>query len=230
MKHGFFLLFSFFICTSVLAQQNALKSIDSLYKEDQFYTAITYNLLNKKPENLNQAGFSYGFHIGFIKDMPINARRNVAIGLGLGYAANTYNQNLLINQDAGNKFNYSTLSNRQSFTQNTFSNHAIEIPITFRWRTSTPQDYAFWRIYTGFKLGYLVASSSKYEGDLGRLKFINNPDFNRLQYGLTLSVGYNTWNVHLYYGLNPVFSKNVSLANKPLDVNVIKIGLIFYVL
>lgn len=230
MKYGVFYIICILSYINTLAQENTVKEIDSLYKEDQFYAGVTYNVLNKKPENLSQTGFSLGFHLGFIKDMPINARRNVAIAIGLGYSTNSHNQNLLINQDADGIFEYSTLSNRQSFTKNTFSNHLIEVPVEFRWRTSTPEDYAFWRIYTGFKVGYLVASTSKYEGDLGRFKITNNPDFNTLQYGLTLSAGYNTWNIHLYYALNSVFSNNVNLAGEPVDVNTIKIGLMFYIL
>ncbi len=230
MRYWFFFIMLFLNATSVVAQKYALKSIDSLYKEDQFYAGVTYNLLNKKPKSLNQTGFSLGFHVGFIKDMPINLKRNVAIGVGLGYATSAYNQNLFINQNTAGVFEYNTLSGGQSFTRNTFSNHVIEIPIEFRWRTSTPQNYAFWRVYTGFKLGYLLANSSKYEGDLGRVQLTNNPDFTALQYGLTLSAGYNTWNLYLYYALNPVFSQKVTLANKPLHINVIKIGLIFYIL
>ncbi|GAL78818.1 hypothetical protein JCM19274_3376 [Algibacter lectus] len=66
--------------------------VDSKYKEDQFYFGVTYNLLGSRPTDVKQSGFSTGFHLGFIKDMPINAARNKAIGLGIGLSANSYNQ------------------------------------------------------------------------------------------------------------------------------------------
>ena len=162
--------------------------------------------------------------------MPINAARNVAIGIGLGYSANSFNQDLFINKNNTNSFEYSILSDSQTYSKNKFSIHLVELPIEFRWRTSSPTEYNFWRIYTGFKFGYMIANTSKYEGDLGRIKYTNNEDFNRFQYGLTLSAGYNTWNIHLYYALNSIFSKDVKLNGEHLDISVAKIGLMFYIL
>lgn len=215
--------------TSCFTQEISEKEVDSLYREDQFYAGVTYNLIGKTPNSLSQSGFSLGFHLGFIKDIPINKQRNIAIGIGFGYSANSFNQNLFINKDSRGNFNYEILENN-SFTKNKFSNHLIEFPIEFRWRTSTPIQYSFWRIYTGFKLGYVFTNTTKYKGDLGTVKLSNNKDFNNLQYGLTLSTGYNTWNLYLYYALNPIFSKDVELNGSSIDMNAFKIGLMFYIL
>ncbi|SFZ90679.1 Outer membrane protein beta-barrel domain-containing protein [Flaviramulus basaltis] len=225
-----FLVFLLGSITCCFSQEDAVKVVDSLYKEDQFYAGVTYNLIGKKPDNLSQRGFSLGFHLGFIKDMPINKARNVAIGIGLGYSANSYNQNLLINKDDTNNFTYSIIENSNSYTKNKFSNHLIELPIEFRWRSSTPTDYNFWRIYTGFKFGYVLTHTTKYKGDLGSINYSNNEDFNKLQYGLTMSAGYNTWNIYLYYGLNPIFSKEAQINASSIDMNAVKIGLMFYIL
>lgn len=222
-----FFLSSFTLC---FAQEINTKEIDSLYKEDQFYAGVTYNLLGNIPEGLNQSGFSLGFHLGFIKDIPINKDRDVAIGIGLGYSANSFNQDLLINKNSEDNFDYSIIEDSETFSKNKFSSHLIEVPIEFRWRTSTPTDYNFWRIYTGFKFGYVLTNSAKYIGDLGDLKFTNIKDFNTFQYGLTLSAGYNTWNVYFYYALNPIFSQDAQLNAENIDMNAIKIGLMFYIL
>ncbi|WP_396602335.1 porin family protein [Algibacter sp. R77976] len=222
-----FFLSSFTLC---FAQEINTKEIDSLYKEDQFYAGVTYNLLGNIPEGLNQSGFSLGFHLGFIKDIPINKDRDVAIGIGLGYFANSFNQDLLINKNSEDNFDYSIIEDSDTFSKNKFSSHLIEVPIEFRWRTSTPTDYNFWRIYTGFKFGYVLTNSAKYKGDLGDLKFTNIKDFNTFQYGLTLSAGYNTWNVYFYYALNPIFSQDAQLNAENIDMNAIKIGLMFYIL
>ena len=230
MRYLFFVLFCLTSITFCYAQENSAKEVDSLYKEDQLYAGITYNLLSNKPKNLNQSGFSLGFHLGFIKDMPINKKRNVAIGLGLGYSANSFNQDLLINRDNTNTYVYSILEDSNTYSKNKFSCHLIEVPLEFRWRTSTPTEYNFWRIYTGIKFGYLVVNTAKYEGDLGRIKYTNNQDFNKFQYGFTLSAGYNTWNIHLYYPLNSIFSKDAQINGENLDINAVKIGLMFYIL
>lgn len=214
----------------VFSQDTQDKAIDSLYKEDHFYAGITYNLLGKTPNNFKQSGFSTGFHFGYIKDMPINENRNVAIGIGIGYSANSFNQNLLVIKRASGDFNYSILTDENTFTKNKFSMHLIELPIEFRWRTSTPTDYDFWRIYMGFKLGYVLTHTTKYVGDLGTLKHNDVDDFNDYQYGLTLSIGYGTWNLHLYYALNAIFSNKAVINNDSIDMNAIKVGLMFYIL
>ncbi len=219
----------FFVIT-INAQEVVLKDIDSLYREDQFYIGVTNNLFGNKPKDLSQSGFSSGFHLGFIRDMPVNKKRNVSIGLGLGYSANSFNENILVSKDNQGNVSYSILLDDNTYTKNKFSNHFIEVPLEFRWRTSTPTEYNFWRIYTGFKLSYMFANKTKYIGDLGDFKYTNIDDFNKIQYGLTLSVGYNTWNVHMYYALNSIFSDEAKVSGQPLNMNVIKIGLMFYIL
>ncbi|WP_303318709.1 porin family protein [Flavivirga abyssicola] len=222
-----FFLMPFVYC---FAQEINDKEVDSLYKEDQFYAGVTYNLLGNMPKDVAQSGFSLGFHLGFIKDMPINKNRNLAIGVGLGYSSNSFNQNLLVDKDDMGRTIYSVLKDNNTFIKNKFSSHLIELPIEFRWRTSTATEYNFWRIYTGFKLGYIFAHTTKYRGDLGRIRYTNIEDFNNFQYGLTLSAGYNTWNIFLYYALNPIFSSDANLDGNQIDMNAIKIGLMFYIL
>ena len=229
MKNVLFL----FLLVPVLGfsqKEEATTVVDSLYKEDQFYVGVGYNVVRQRPANFSQNGFSLGFNLGFIKDMPLNERRNVAIGIGLGYATNSFNQNLLISEGQNGAYNYTILTDGNSYNKNKFSNHLIELPIEFRWRTSTPTDYAFWRIYAGFKVGYVFHNAVKYRGDLGSYKLVNISDFNNFQYGLTLSVGYNTWNLHVNYSLNPIFNSNASLYGEPVDLSSIKLGLMFYIL
>ncbi len=213
----------------VFGQEEKATSLDSLYKEDQFYIGVTYNLLANMPKDMSQNGFSSGFHLGFIKDMPINENRNWSLGIGLGYSTNSVNQNLLISADSQDAYTYEIIESSQ-FTKNKFSQHLVEVPFEIRWRTSTLETYKFWRIYTGFKLGYVFASNTKFKGTPQNNKMNNIDDFEKLQYGLTLAVGYNTWNAYLYYGLNSIFKNEAKLDGKSLDIRAIKIGLIFYIL
>lgn len=212
-------------------KNDSITVIDTNYKEDQFYISVTYNLLGKKPDGVSQSGFSSGFHFGFIKDMPINKKRNKAIGIGLGLSANSYNQTLLIVEDNGT-YNYSNLDDDVSFSKNKFTTYIVEIPIEYRWRTSTAEDYDFWRIYTGFKIGYVLHNSSKFSGSPNDIKLSNIKDFNAFQYGLTLSAGYSNVNFHFYYALNSIFDSNakVNSTGEAVEMNAIKIGLMFYIL
>lgn len=240
MKQAFLLCIFVCIATSCFSQtegdsldvkNDSITVIDTKYREDQFYVSLTYNLLAQKPENLSQQGFSAGFHLGFIRDFPINERRNWAIGVGVGLSSNSYNQNLLIAEQTNGEFDYSIINEDSiSFNKNKFTTYLVEVPLELRWRTSTATEYKFWRIYTGVKFGYVVYNSSKFEGDLGTLKNTNIADINGLRYGLTFSAGYSTWNAHIYYGLNSLFDKSAKIDGQSIDLTSVKIGLIFYIL
>ncbi|MEZ4803377.1 MAG: porin family protein [Gelidibacter sp.] len=223
--------FSQTVRDTIQTQNDSITVVDDKYREDQFYFSITYNLLAKGPKDLSQRGFSSGFHFGFIRDCPINERRNVAIGIGLGLSSNSYNQNMLIAEQPDGEYNYSIIDEDSiSFSKNKFTTYLVEMPLEFRWRTSTAKDYKFWRIYTGVKFGYVFYNSSKFDGDIGKLKNANISDITGFRYGLTLSAGYSTWNAHIYYGLNSIFDKSAKIDGASVDMTSIKIGLMFYIL
>lgn len=233
MKYVLFYIVVFFSCIGFCQTDNDFTDKSELYKnyrEDQFYVSITYNLLNLKPDNVNQSGFSSGFHFGFIRDMPINARRNLSIGLGIGLSSNSYNQNIAITE-SNNAIAYNIIDEREiNVSKNKFTTYLVEVPLEFRWRTSTASEYNFWRIYSGIKFGYLVYNTTKINSDSGNVKLSNVEDFNRLQYGITLSAGYGTWNFHVYYGLNSIFDNSARLNGESIDMASLKLGLMFYIL
>ena len=201
------------------------------YREDQFYASITYNLLNDKPSGVSQTGFSSGFQLGFIRDMPINEKRNVSLGLGLGISTNAYHLKNLLIEEIDNELSFTIIDEDDyDVSKNKIATYLVEVPFEIRWRTSTANSYNFWRIYTGFKLGYLVHSTAKFHSSLSNVDVSNNDSFNKLQYGLTMSAGYSTWNFHVYYGLNTMFDDSSELSGESIDMKSLKIGLIFYML
>lgn len=205
--------------------------VDNKYREDQFYLSVTYNFLGKKPNEIKQSGFSSGIHFGVIRDLPFNERRNKAFGIGLGLSVNSYNQNMLISEDSNGDYIYQIINESQiAIKRNKFTTYLVEVPLQYRWRTSTAKDYNFWRIYTGVRVGYVLYNSSKFKGSIDDIKYNNIDDFKSLQYGLTLSAGYSTWNFSVYYGLNSIFKDTAQLDGKTIDMNSLKVGLIFYVL
>ena len=225
----FYLYFIFYLnfLFTLAAQSGLITESDSLYREDQFYVTVTYNTLINLPKNVSQNSFSPGLHLGFIRDFPINKRRNMALAFGLGYSFNSYNHNIRISESNPSIY---TIIDNSNFAKNNFSLHFLEVPFEFRWRTSSAESHKFWRIYTGFKLGYIVGSKSVFNNGLESINIKNLTDLNRLQYGITMSIGYNTWNGFIYYGLNSVFNEVSTTDLQPLDMSTLKIGLIFYIL
>lgn len=200
----------------------------SRYLEDQFYAGFGYNVLLGKPEGVVQRNLSYNLQFGFIKDIPLNQRRNFGIGLGVGYAVNSYYSNMVVSQNA-NTYLYEVM-NTSDFKRSKLETHAVEFPFELRWRTSTAEEYKFWRIYAGAKLGYVFSGRSRVVTDEGTIGF-SNDDIEKLQYGLMVNFGYNTWNIHVYYALNPMLKDGTVLdTGESIDIRALRIGVIFYIL
>ncbi|WP_373057699.1 porin family protein [Zunongwangia sp. H14] len=203
--------------------------VDSLYREDQFYVGFTFNLLTNKPDEISQSGFSGGFQAGFTRDFPLNKRRNVAIGAGLGWAINSYGQNLFIGEEESGESIFRALDEDISYDTNRFTTQAVEAPLEFRWRTSTATTYRFWRIYTGVRLGYIYHFRSNFVQNNNQVKQTEVPELERFRLGATFTFGYNTFNFHFYYSLNPFFA-DASLQDQNVGLSTLKMGLMFYIL
>jgi hypothetical protein len=203
--------------------------VDSLYREDQFYFAFTYNTLLKTPAGINTNKFSAGFNTGFLRDLPVNKKRNLSIAPGLGLSYSNYFQNLFIFKENGSAV-YSTNSIGSNYKKNKFEQVFIDIPIEFRWRTSTPESHKFWRIYSGLKFSYLAYSKSIYTDEISSITVSNNKDFNKFQMGVYLVAGYNTWNFYSYYGLTPIFSSSAEVNDQRISMNALHFGMMFYIL
>ncbi|MET2983599.1 porin family protein [Aureibaculum conchae] len=226
-----YFLFFFMICGVLSAQNDNTQSndtiVDNQYLEDQIYVGLSYILMNNLPKGISSNGFSNSLAFGFIKDLPLNERRNFALGIGLGYGRHTYYQNLKITKVE----NITEFGIADNFKNNKFSMHTLEMPIELRWRTSTINKYKFYRIYFGGKISYAFATNSRFrENDKNSIKVNGIDELNKLQYGLTLSMGYGTWNVNVYYGLSDLFSNANLSETTPIKIRDFRVGLIFYIL
>lgn len=212
MKYFFTLIFLSFSYLIFSQKTN----LPERYWEDQLYASVTYNTLNNQPSNLSKNKFSYGIGFGYIKDIPFNRLGKWALGLGLGYGFDVFNHKMHI--DNSENFSPSTNDNKLYL-------HNLEFPIQLRWRNSDAKKYAFWRIYGGVRLSYNI--NNTYSSDTKTIK--NIKAYNKFQTGLELSVGYNSINFYIYYGLNPLF-KDVKINNEQINTRIARLGVIFYIL
>jgi len=207
-------------------KNNRLKSNDPFYREDQFLIGVTYGLLYNKPKEISQNKFSVGFHFGFLRDIPLNKNRNIAVAAGMGCSFYNYKTNLHISKTE-NIIEYRLA---EDFNQNKISLQFLDFPIEFRWRTSTPKNINFWRIYVGFKLSYLTFNRSKITGNFATQTIKNNPDLNKLRYGTFLSVGHGSITFYVNYSLNSIFKNAHYIDGKTIDMSDMNLGLMFYIL
>lgn len=221
----------------VCAQTNQeFETGDPKYLEDQFYLGITYNFLLNKPSDFTQRNLSYGLQGGIIKDIPINAKRTLAIGIGLGYAINSYYSNLWASETSDG-VTYSIIDQdviiigdeEITVKRNKIETHLVELPLELRWRNSSPNEHKFTRIHAGMKLGYVFSAQSKLVTSLDKTSF-GNPDVRKFQYGLTFNIGYNTFNAHIYYSLSSLLDGSTTVDGESLEMKPMRIGFIFYIL
>lgn len=200
----------------------AQSPVDSLYREDQIYASIGYPLLINKPESLAQNKLSHSFSIGFIRDMPINRSRNLAIGLGVGLNYNVVYTNLQFTNDMKSSvFVSSDLINQ-------WSSLDAEIPLEFRWRTSTPTNYQFWRLYAGLVGHYSLMAKQSTRTAI--TETINSLSVQKFRLALRLSIGNNTWNLTYAHPIDSFFDFDKSTQNKSVsELKTAKMGLIFYI-
>jgi hypothetical protein len=211
-------------------QDSIQKPYDQHYREDQFYIGITYNVITDVPSDVATRGLSGGLHFGFLRDMPLNERRNVAIAIGAGLSIDRFGQTLFIGETPDNKTIFRILNSDIDYSTNYFSTYTLEAPVEFRWRTSTDSSYKFWRIYAGFRVGYSYYYKAKFKQTGNNVNQTNIPEFDKLRMGASLSFGYNTFNFYFYYSINPFFKDAVTVDNQKVDFKTVKVGLMFYIL
>ncbi|UOK43415.1 MULTISPECIES: porin family protein [Flavobacterium] len=201
------------------AKNETIKVTDSLFREDQFYFSISYNLVQKSPEGFKQFSFSPCFTGGFLRDFPVSKNRHWALAPGVGYCYTNIKQ--FISTD--DLF----LENQPAIPENIETRiitHSIELPLEIRWRNAPVKSHKFWRVYTGFKARYILGTKIELDSEsYGGFTADVIDNVNKWQYGTYVSAGYNTWNLHVYYGLNPIFKSGSKLA----DLNF---GFMFYIL
>ncbi len=203
---------------------------DKAYFEDQFYLGLSLNFILNRPKGVNQRGFSGGIQLGYIRDIPLNERRNIALGIGLGWAVNTYGSNLLISERVkSEEAIFQVLDDNYNYEANKFNTYLIQVPIRFRWRTSSATSYRFWRIYGGLNLGYIYYFHSKFEQTGNNIAQTQVKELNRFRYEAILIFGYNTINFMISYTLNPFFD-GLTLDRQAVDLSALKVGLMFYIL
>ena len=229
-----FLYFLFIIiCANSSLAQDTISAIegDLKYREDQFYIGVTYNIITSVPSGVNPEGLTGGINFGYLRDMPINKRRNIAIAVGAGMSFDQYGQNIFIDKDINGDTTYTILDSNISFKSNSVKTGIIELPIELRWRSSTPTSYKFWRVYAGFRLGYAFWNESSFKDSSNSISHSGLEEFEKLRLATTMSLGFNKFNFFVYYSLNPLFNEDaITTDGQQVDFKTIKLGLIFYIL
>ena len=221
MNRLVYFIFCVLSASQIFAQKDSLQLGDN-YAEDQIYASISYAQFFKQPVGVSKSGFSYSISTGFMRDVILNQKGSFSFAVGVGYGFDFFNHNIEV-REINDETIFATAVGTSS---NTFKSHNLEFPFELRWRTSNAIKYDFWRIYAGVKFLYNMSHKFGFIEDNKSFSYKNLSAFSKLQYGLTLSAGYDVFNINIFYGLAPIFDS----AEPAMDTSVLKFGLIFYIL
>jgi len=201
------------------------EKIGQKYLEDQLFFQFSYIVLKNLYSEIVQQGFSNSLSFGFIRDIPLNYRRNVGFGIGMGYERSIYYQNLKIDVDKETgKINYEIME-PGTYRLNAFGIKRMIFPVEFRLRGSTAEKFKFWRVYTGMTFGYTVGAFTDFENKYVSLRYRHLKKIpSKFQYGLHLYAGYADLNAYLYVGLNDLFSPTVQINGEHVPLQDIRFG------
>ena len=223
IRKKFFFLFSLLFLNQLSFTQSNESKED--YREDQFFFGSSYFIQTQPIDEFKQNGFSGNFQFGFIRDFPLNDSSTKAIGIGFGYERNFFTSNIQPVESDSN-IDYRIVVSRFLESKNKISFSSLVIPLEYRWRTSSVDQYKFWRIYSGFKLkkNFPIYSNPSYGSE------ITIEDVEDWTTSIYINAGYNTWNISLEYDLNPLLKNKKTTNGENLNISFFRLGLVFYLL
>ena len=202
-----------------MAQEDTLS-----FREDQIYFSVAYPYFSDAPGEHIQNKLSYSFSLGFVRDMPVNKKRTLALGLGLGWdVATVFNNMRLVVEDSS----ISASIIQDAYQKNTLTMQTLAVPFELRWRNANETKHAFWRIHTGVSVHMPLRFRANYTSSEGIQTNIFLP-YEKTLLRWNAHFGFNTWNISIAHDLQPwaVYAT----PNRSFDIRFTKIGLIFYIL
>lgn len=160
-------------------------------------------------ENLPGVGlktWSPGVNIYYMADyIFLNSAFSMAVGFGLGSAnfrTNAHPTTIVDNNTNMESTALVPFPTGFSYSRNKMSANYLEVPVELRLRT---RRRTTWRLYGGFKGGYLVNFHTKRKDDTGKYKEYNTKFIRKYRFGPHARVGIGKFNFTAFYSLTPFF-------------------------
>lgn len=214
--------FLFLLNIAISAQEDTdpevnFKEPKNLGKSDRFVFDLFSDVWLNAPDSAKFNGFQRGANISSFTDIPFG-KSNFSLGVGVGInCTNVYHGSDIFKDSAGVSY---FKPKSVEFKYNKLALTYLNTPIEFRFRSKSDNIF---RCAIGGRFGYLINNHTKFVSDDIKTKAYNISDINKLQYGLTLRVGYKFLNFYAYYGLSTLFKedKGEKLSQLSFGISVI---------
>ncbi|MBN2668398.1 MAG: outer membrane beta-barrel protein [Bacteroidales bacterium] len=231
MKRFRYLIFLFAIAKLSYSQDAEIKEITS-YPNPSLIFNWAYNSWLEVPEKVDISPLSMGIDLSGMYTI-LGRQSFIAMAGGIGISVQNYKTNAMLTGYDSTFF--SILNKEIIYQKNKFSTVYVELPIEIRIRTRpNPSNRAGivrkrnvrWSV--GFKIGYLIQSYSKYNGDNlsgdserdVKFKEYKIPNMLPYRYGVYSSLGYGKFSLIAYYALTDLFRNKKGPELRPFSVGI----------
>jgi len=219
LKYSFLILFFviLFPLTILSQRKNSYGQNIKMYPADRVLVGINYLQWEDLPAEIGLKSINRGFHLGYFLDNPIGGSR-FSLGLGLSLTANNLYSDAIPQYLADSSSSYTSFIKirnvspvNNKFTNNKMTFTYAGVPVELRLRLGKDE---LWKISAGFEVGYMISSYVKYNGDnifnqsnnnTIKFKFYHIENVMKLRYGLMFRIGYNRYNLRVFYPLTTNF-------------------------
>jgi len=207
--------------------KSKLKKEDFLISE--FFSDIWQNTPTQ-PASLKPKLINRGYNAYAMLDNPI-MNSNFSFAFGIGISIHNLYSNCIPTEvlDTSGKptgvTEFLAIPDNIKYKKNKLSLFYTDIPLELRFRTKNSSNN--FKIAAGFKVGYLLQSHIKYEGDRfdnieGTIKYkeYKIANIETLRYGVTGRIGYGRYNLNVYYALTNLFAEGKGPEMYPISVGL----------
>jgi hypothetical protein len=226
MKKQLYSIISFFFALGSLGAQNDSTREEKqprkiLDPKDRIVVDFSYDGFTHLPAGIAQKAYSLGGNAFFMFDYPVGYGP-FSLAIGAGFSTHDVHTNGKIVYSTDGKYtSFEPIYTK--FNTNKLSLNYFEIPAELRMRTRNNHNF---KLYIGFKGGYLYNVHTKYEDAEGKIKVYKIKNVNPFRYGATFRIGYDRYNIQAFYALSELFLKGRGEANMvPFSVGI---GLLLY--
>ena len=199
---------------------------DNAEKFDRIVVDINFNNWLNAPPGVDQKLYSLGGSFYWYKDMPLGEKSNVALAYGIGMDYHNVYSNGAIQYEVdgeGNTFtNLTPITLPPGYTINKATFKYVEVPVELRFRTmnrSREERRAFnFKLYLGFKAGYLLGNNTKYRDNVNKVKVYRIQNSLPYRYGPTVRIGFNNIAFNAFYSLTPIFESGKGVELIPFSI------------
>jgi len=202
---------------------------DGPEKVDHFVFDLNWTTLMDLPSSINQTYYrnlgvgAYVFH-----DHPMNKKSTLAWALGAGVSSfNIHHNGTFVYEPlagGGSYTNLVPLGDSIRFRTNKHNITYLEVPFELRIRsmkiTTEERRRANFKVYLGFKAGYLVGMHSKYVDKTIKYKLFTFYNTEMFHYGPTIRIGFKKLSFNAFYSLTPLFIEGRGVQAHPFSVGL----------